>query len=176
MVRAYVGVGSHIDPERHVRAAVVELARAAHVAAISTFYRIDPIGRVRARPLVNGVVAIDTDRPAPELAWSVLRRIEDQLGRRRGADAGAPRTIDVALLLYGQEAYRSDRLVLPDPQIAERAFVAWPLFELDPGLVLPGGRPIRAIADRLSRTGMIALPHLTDELRRLVSDGCRIEA
>lgn len=169
-VRAYVGVGSSIDPERNTCAALRALDREhrVRIVAVSTFYRTAPIGHPHDPSFVNGVVAVETELPAMELKWRVLRRIEAELGRRRGADPDAPRTIDLDLLLYDGETCRSARLVLPDPQIAARAFLAWPLVELDPALVLPGGPPVRALAEQLSRADLAALPELTARLREEV--------
>jgi 2-amino-4-hydroxy-6-hydroxymethyldihydropteridine diphosphokinase len=168
VVCAYVGVGSNIDPERNVLAAVRALARVAHVAGVSTFYRTAALGRPNDPFFVNGVLAVDTDAPALALKRDVLRRIERELGRRRGADPDAPRTIDLDLLLYDGAVCRTDALTLPDPAIAERAFVAWPLAELAPGLALPDGRSIRAIAEGLGREGMAPLAELTAALREAV--------
>jgi 2-amino-4-hydroxy-6-hydroxymethyldihydropteridine diphosphokinase len=161
--RAYIGVGSNIDAEQNVRAAIRQLAHAASVVGVSTFYRTAPIGHPEDPWFINGVVAIETDSPPPTLKRDVLRHIEDELGRRRGPDPNMPRTIDLDLILYDG--------VAPDAQIRERAFLAWPLVELDPRLQMPDGRAIRSIAEGLSRDGMVALPELTAELREEVRHG-----
>ncbi len=163
MARAYVGVGSNVDAEHNVRAALRELSRAAQVVGVSTFYRTAPIGHPDDPWFVNGVVAVETDKPAGSLKHDVLRHIEDELGRRRGADPNAPRTIDLDLLLYAKE-------LPPDPSIRERAFVAWPLAEIDPELEVDG-RSIQTIAEKLPREGMVPLPELTAALREEVQHG-----
>jgi 2-amino-4-hydroxy-6-hydroxymethyldihydropteridine diphosphokinase len=157
MARAFIGVGSNIEPRYNVRAALRLLEDRVRVVGVSTFYRTEPIGRPHDPAFVNGVVAIETPLVARELKSNVLRTIERELGRRRGSDVNAPRTIDLDLLLY-------DGAPL-DPEIEERAFIAWPLVELDPALALPDGRQIRAIAEHLPRAGMVALPELTARLR-----------
>lgn len=162
-VRAYIGVGSNIDPERNVRAALRSLARCGRIAGVSTFYRTTPIGHPRDPQFINGVVGIDTPLGARELKESALRTLESELGRRRGPDANAPRTIDLDLLLYDRDR--------PDPDVEDRPFVAWPLLELDPELSLPDGRPLRELAERLPRDGMVAIPELTAQLRAEVQRG-----
>ena len=161
--RAYIGVGSNIDAEGNVRAAIRALARATHIVGVSTFYRTAPIGRPDDPWFVNGVVAIETDAPAAALVRDVLRHIEDGLGRCRGTDPNAPRTIDLDLLFFEGEAP-------VDPHVCDRAFVAWPLAEIAARLEV-GGRPIETIAGGLSRDGMVPLPGLTDVLRAEVRHG-----
>jgi len=157
MPRAYIGVGSNIEPEHNVRAALRLLEHHVRVAGVSTFYRTEPIDRPNDPEFVNGTVAVETSLGARALKWSVLRRIERELGRRRGSDANAPRTIDLDLVVYDRE--------LLDPDVVRRAFVAWPLVELDPTLALADGRRISTIAAPLPRAGMVALPELTAQLR-----------
>jgi 7,8-dihydro-6-hydroxymethylpterin-pyrophosphokinase len=79
-----------------------------------------------------------------------------------------PRTIDLDLLLYDDDG---DSGMAPDAQIGERAFLAWPLVELDPQLRLTDGRAIRSLADERSRDAMVPLPQLTAELREEVRHG-----
>jgi 2-amino-4-hydroxy-6-hydroxymethyldihydropteridine diphosphokinase len=161
--RAYIGVGSNIDAERNVRAAIRELGRATHIVGVSMFYRTAPIGHPNDPWFVNGVVAIETDTPAAAFTRDVLRHIEDELGRRRGADPNAPRTIDLDLLL-------SEGELAVDPKTRERAFIAWPLAEIAPRLEV-GGRPIMAIAEALPHDQMIPLPELTAALREEARHG-----
>jgi dihydroneopterin aldolase/2-amino-4-hydroxy-6-hydroxymethyldihydropteridine diphosphokinase len=172
MPRVFVGVGSNIDPERNVREALRLLRRRVPVAAISTFYRTDPEGRPEQPPFYNGVVEIATDIPPEELKRSVLRQIEDELGRRRTDDKYAPRTIDLDVLVYGDRVARSDEITVPDPQIESRAFLAVPLYELAPDLVMPGsGVPLRDVAATFEGHDMKPLIEYTEALREDVTDG-----
>jgi 2-amino-4-hydroxy-6-hydroxymethyldihydropteridine diphosphokinase len=171
IARAFVGVGSNIDAERNVGAALRALRRAVRLLTLSTFYRTEPIGHPNDPRFVNGIAEIETDRPAEQLKWEVLRPIENQLGRARALDPDAPRTIDLDLLVYALKAAGSEGRLLVDPLLEERAFLAWPLLELAPELVLPDGRSIRMIAEQLSRDGMTALPELTARLRAEVRLG-----
>lgn len=173
LARAYVGVGSNIDPERNVPAALRELARLVRVVGVSTFYRTAPIGHPADPWFVNGVVAIETAAPPLALKRDVLRPIERALGRRRGGDRDAPRPIDLDLLLYEDATCATDELTLPAPELAERAFIARALAELAPRLTLPNGRTVRSLADALAPTPMAALPELTAALRAQLESTAR---
>jgi len=84
------------------------------------------------------VVEIETNFSPEELKYKVLRKIEKDLGRRRSRDKYASRTIDLDLILYDELIVKGDNFTLPDPQIAKRPYLAIPLYELNPALVLPG--------------------------------------
>ncbi len=131
----FVGVGSNIDPESHVVESLVRLCRCVQVMETSTFYWTAPIGK--GGHFLNGVWRITTDLSPDELKHTVLRGIESELGRVRSADRYAPRTIDLDVLLYGDMVVDEPGLRLPDPDIRTRPFIAIPLLELAPDLVLP---------------------------------------
>jgi 2-amino-4-hydroxy-6-hydroxymethyldihydropteridine diphosphokinase len=167
--RVFVGVGSNIDPEANVRRALGLLAREVRVRAVSTFYRTPAIGDPGGPPFLDGVIEVSTTLPPRALKMDVLRRIEADLGRRRGPDRNAPRPIDLDLLLYGDRVEK-DGLVLPDPDITERPFLALALFELAPCLVLPDSR--RALIDVIAGlidSRMTPLGPFSESLRREVS-------
>ncbi len=138
MARAFIGVGSNIDAEENVRAAVRRLCGLMRFTGVSLFYRTAPWERAEQPPFINGVVAVETELPPAELKFAVLRRIEDELGRRRGEDKYAARSIDLDLLVYDAMELDSEELVLPAPEITRRPFLALPLAQLAPELVLPG--------------------------------------
>jgi len=138
MTQAFVSVGSNINPSANVRAAIRALALHMPVIAISTVYRTDAEGPPGQPFFYNCVVEIRTETAPQSLKTLVLRRIESDLGRRRTADKYAPRTIDLDLILYGELVLDKSGLVLPDPHIAYRSFLAIPLSELAPELKLPG--------------------------------------
>ncbi len=172
MARAWIGVGSNIEPAENVSRALRRLAEAVPVLAVSTVYQTRPEGRPGDPPFYNGVVAVETDLGPREIKYQVLRRIERELGRVRGSDRFAPRTIDLDLLLYDDLVLREPGLVLPDPTIQRRAFWALALAELAPGLVLPGvGRPVAEVAAALPPGGAQPLDAFTERLRREVEHG-----
>ncbi len=171
MTDVFISVGSNIYPEENVRRALF-LSRRIRLVALSTFYATAPVGRPDQPPFYNGVVRGRTDLPPDVLKFHVLRDIEARLGRKRGADKYAPRPIDLDVLLYGDRVEESEELVLPDPQIAERPFLALPLYELAPDLVLPGsGRSLREIALTFLPHAMQPLPDYTELLRKEVLHG-----
>jgi len=166
MPEAYVLVGSNIDPEHNIPTALRMLAERVRVCAISTFYRTEPLGSPGAPPFLNGAVRIETDMEPRELKFGVLREIESALGRTRGPDRYAPRTIDLDIALHGSLIISEPDLEIPDPDIAARSFVAIPLAELAPELVLPGHEiTLAEVASRLGKDDMTSLEDFTRTLR-----------
>jgi dihydroneopterin aldolase/2-amino-4-hydroxy-6-hydroxymethyldihydropteridine diphosphokinase len=140
MTLAYVAVGSNLEPERHIVAALEALRQKVAVEASSSFYRTAALGRPQQTDFVNGVWRLRTSLPARRLKVDVLRGIEADLGRERTGDRYAPRTIDLDLILFGEEIIDEPDLIVPDPDILRRPFIARPLLELYPDLILPGCR------------------------------------
>src|SRR5215471_6247582 len=141
MPRVFVSVGSNVDPETNVKRAIHLLQPELGVRAISTFYRTPALKRPADPPFVNGVVEVG-DALGPLEVKKRLRQIEQSLGRERTADRFAPRTMDLDLIIYGDEVISSGELTLPHPDIVERPFVAIPLLELAPDLILPDSRKL----------------------------------
>jgi 2-amino-4-hydroxy-6-hydroxymethyldihydropteridine diphosphokinase len=170
MARVFIGVGANIDPEENVSEALRMLSREADVVAVSTFYRTKPEERPEQPDFINGVVEIRTDKSPQELKL-ILRNIEGQLGRVRTDDKFAPRTIDLDVIIYDQLNVNNNDLVIPDPQITRRAFLAVPLFELRPDLVLPGTNVgISEIASGFTGHDMEPLHEYTEALRKDLID------
>jgi len=166
MARAFIGIGSNIEPAENVRAAIRGLARQTRLVAISTVYLTEAVGRTEQPPYYNCVVEIETEAPPADIKFGLLRGIENKLGRQRTADKYAPRTIDLDLIVYGDLTLDVDGIKLPDPEILDRPFLAIPLSELAPGMVLPSyGLRIGEIAARLPQDGMRPLPDYTKSLR-----------
>jgi 2-amino-4-hydroxy-6-hydroxymethyldihydropteridine diphosphokinase len=145
-VRAYVGLGANLgEREATIRRALALLAAdpGIEVASVSTLRETDPVGYADQPRFLNGAAALETTLSARELL-SVLLAVERELGRDRSHEARfGPRTIDLDLLLYGNAVVDEPGLTVPHPRLAERTFVLEPLDELDRGLVLPDGRPVR---------------------------------
>lgn len=145
-MRAYVGLGSNLgEREATLRQALEALGsiEGIEVVAVSSFRETDPVGMVDQPRFVNAAAALETTLGPRELLESLLE-VERGLGRDRSREKRwGPRTIDLDLLLYGDETVAEPGLVIPHPRLAERAFVLQPLLELDPGLRLPEGRPLR---------------------------------
>lgn len=126
---AFISVGSNIEPERNILAALTALASKTQVTASSAFYRTTPIGRADQAMYVNGVWLIRTNLEAVQVQEALLWPIETLLGRRRSTDKFAPRTIDLDLVLYGDLVSQATNLKLPHPDVA-RPFVCGPILEL----------------------------------------------
>ena len=134
MTIAYVGLGANLgDREGTIRAAVAQLPG---VVAVSPLRETDPVGVTEQPRFLNGVAALETELSPRELL-DVLLAVERRLGRERRERWG-PRTIDLDLLLYGDEAIDEDGLTVPHPRLHERRFVLEALAELAPTLVIPG--------------------------------------
>jgi 2-amino-4-hydroxy-6-hydroxymethyldihydropteridine diphosphokinase len=148
MTRAYVGLGANLgDREQNLRRAVELLAAepGIDVVAVSSFRETDPVGYVDQPRFLNGACAVETDLTARELLERLLA-VERALGRERGTGPRwGPRTIDLDLLLYGEETVDEPGLTVPHPRLTERSFALEPLLELAPGLRLPDGRAVRDV-------------------------------
>jgi 2-amino-4-hydroxy-6-hydroxymethyldihydropteridine diphosphokinase len=142
--RAYLALGSNLGArEQYLQSAVDALARTAGVtvAAVSNVYETDPVGGPEQGAYLNAVVALDTDLGARDLL-DLAHRIEDD-ARRVRAERWGPRTLDVDVLLVGDERVDEADLVVPHPRLWERGFVLAPLHDVAPDLVDPpaGGWP-----------------------------------
>jgi 2-amino-4-hydroxy-6-hydroxymethyldihydropteridine diphosphokinase len=133
-VRAYVGLGANLgDREGAIRRAAGLLG----ARRLSTIRETEPWGLVDQPRFLNAVAEIDTSL-APRGLLDRLLEIERMLGRRRSGPRWGPRTIDLDLLLYGDETVVEPGLTVPHPRLAERLFVLEPLAELDPSLNIRG--------------------------------------
>ncbi len=167
MTRAFIAIGSNIDPAHHVREAILRLASVENVIAISMVYRTPAEGRPEQPPYYNCVAAVETSKSPMDLKSYILRPIEQDLGRTRSADKFAARTIDLDLIWYDRVVVTGPNLTLPDPQILKRPFLAVPLSEIDPDLVFPdSGVSIRDVAASMPMDDMEPLEGYTDLLRR----------
>lgn len=168
MAQAFVGVGSNIDPDRNVLEALRRLAGHTRIAGISTVYRTPALGRSEQADYYNCVLRVDTEL-APVGLKRLLNRIESDMGRRRTCDKYAARNIDLDLLVYDDLVLATSELVIPDPDILSRAFLAAGLNELAPGMLLPRwGRTISAIAADLPTGSLRRLGAFTASLRAAI--------
>jgi len=167
MARAFVSVGSNINPAENTAKAIHALNRETRITKISTVYLTEPKGRPEQPPYYNCVVKFETERSPVELKQRVLRKIEEELGRVRSRDKDAARTVDLDLILYDELVMTTEDLTLPDPDIVRRPFLAIPLQELAPGLLLPGsGLCIDEAASTLSQGTMKPLESFTESIRK----------
>jgi 2-amino-4-hydroxy-6-hydroxymethyldihydropteridine diphosphokinase len=151
VTRAYVGLGSNVgDRERMLWSAIHMLAfnPEVDVAAVSSFRETAPVGYLDQPDFLNAAVAVDTELSARALL-DLLLSIELELGRTREGPRFGPRTIDLDLLLYGDETIDEPGLTVPHPRLHERRFVLEPLAELDPGLTVPEMGSVQALLARV---------------------------
>ena len=155
-VKAFIGVGSNISPESNIQKAFDLLGKHVAITGVSTFYRTRPLLNRKQNSYLNGVWRIQTNVSYKELKLSILRSIESELHRTGTHDKYASRTIDLDVLLYGDLVIRETNCTLPDPDIYTRPFIAYPLFELDPYLIVPDtNTSIAQVIDTLSEESLI---------------------
>ena len=148
----FVTLGSNIEPHENIHRALAELSRELDVEAVSGVWESEPHGAPGTPRFLNAAVRIACDL-SPRSLKARLRRIEARLGRRRGGDRNAPRTIDLDLALFGDLVIDDPAagLRIPDPEIVRRAYLALPLAEVGPRVPHPEtGEPLARIAARLA--------------------------
>jgi 2-amino-4-hydroxy-6-hydroxymethyldihydropteridine diphosphokinase len=164
LVRAAILLGSNIEPERHLPAAVRELAAMGTGFTVSQVWQTAPVGFTDQADFCNAAVVMEIRIAADELR-SRLRDVEHRLGRVRDpANKNAPRTIDLDLgFLLNRDGMTGDH----DPAIWERVFLAVPLAEVVPGVHNPAtGESIKGAAERLhARDGAALRLSLRADLR-----------
>lgn len=153
--RAFISLGSNIDPERNLPRAVERLRRVGRVLAVSRAYQSAAVGPAAQPDFVNAAVLLETDL-SPEALRAQLRRIEASLGRVRGADRYAPRPIDLDTVLFDDLVSETAEYTLPDPELLLRPYLAVTVAELDPAAVHPQtGERLADLAARLNRPGTL---------------------
>jgi 2-amino-4-hydroxy-6-hydroxymethyldihydropteridine diphosphokinase len=135
VTRAYVGLGSNLgDREATIRRAADRIG----AVRLSTIRETEPWGYADQPAFLNAVAELETQLTPRELL-DLLLSVERDLGRERGTGPRyGPRTIDLDLLVYGDEIVNEPGLTVPHPHLHERRFALEPLEELDPDLVMPG--------------------------------------
>ena len=153
LVQAYIGLGANLgDAHRQVQDAIAQLQSLPETrfSAQSSLFRSAPID-ADGDDYVNAVVQLETRLPAEDLLLA-LQAIEQDFGRQRSY-VNAPRTLDLDLLLYGDQTIVSTTLQVPHPRMTERAFVLIPLLQIDPLIQIPGHGPAHqfapAVADQI---------------------------
>jgi len=139
MTLAYVGLGANIgEPRRQIETAIEEIRKLpdTQLNLASSVYRSAPLGYANQPDFLNAAVQLETTLP-PDALLGHLQAIEKRHGRERPFP-GAPRTLDLDLLLYGEQILVTPALTVPHPRMHERAFVLQPLLELDPAISVPG--------------------------------------
>jgi 2-amino-4-hydroxy-6-hydroxymethyldihydropteridine diphosphokinase len=147
MPLAYIGLGSNLGDRETTIHRALELLGAEddiEVTAVSSLLETNPVGYEDQPRFLNGAAVLRTELPARDLLERMFA-VERELGRTRTGPRFGPRTIDLDLLLYGQESIDEPGLRIPHPRLAERRFVLEPLAELDRDLEVPGRGSVRAL-------------------------------
>jgi 2-amino-4-hydroxy-6-hydroxymethyldihydropteridine diphosphokinase len=146
----YVGLGANLGNTRATLADAIEALRSlpsVRALRVSPLYRSAPLD-AGGPDFLNAVVELHTGL-SPEALLDRLQAIERAHGRERPY-RNAPRTLDLDLLLYGDQEIASERLTVPHPRMHERAFVLRPLAELAPGLEVPRRGSLRVLLERVA--------------------------
>ena len=153
MTIAYIALGANLGERlQTIRSAIRDLAEVGSIEAISSVYETDPVGYADQPAYLNAVVATDTALTAEGLLDALLS-IERAHGRVR-TFPNAPRTLDLDIILFGDEVRQSERLTIPHPRMQERTFVLAPLNEIAAGVIVPGLDA--SVAELLTRLGPVS--------------------
>ena len=154
--RVFIAIGSNINAEENLQAAVRLLAEQCVLLAVSPVYETVPVGTTSQPNFLNAAALIETELSAVDLKREVLLQIERQLRRVRTADKNAPRTIDLDIAMFNSDVLEVDARHIPDPDILKYAHVAVPLADLAPQYRHPEtGQTLREIAERTFMGGMM---------------------
>jgi 2-amino-4-hydroxy-6-hydroxymethyldihydropteridine diphosphokinase len=140
LVTAYIGLGSNLaDPVGQIKSAraAIKQINGVQELAFSSLYRSSPMGPQDQPDYVNAVMSVITELSPMDLL-RCLQRIENDHGRIRTSERWGARTLDLDVLIYGEQIIELPDLNVPHIGLAERAFVLYPLHEVAPQLQVPG--------------------------------------
>jgi len=159
--RAFISLGSNIDPEDNLQGAVQRLADRTRLLAVSRVYQTKPVGKTDQPDFLNAAVLVETELTARELKSQVLGAIEAELGRVRTEDKNAPRTIDLDISLFNDEILEVEGRHIPDPEVLQYLHIARPLADLAPSYRHPEkGQTLLEIAQELDDSALQQRPDL----------------
>jgi 2-amino-4-hydroxy-6-hydroxymethyldihydropteridine diphosphokinase len=159
MTDVFVGLGSNLaDPAAQLGRAIAELAALPNTTLVaqSPFYASKPVGPQDQPDYVNGAAWLNTSLE-PHVLLDHLQSIEQTHGRKRLQHWG-PRTLDLDVLLFGQQTLNDDRLTVPHAQLSQRDFALQPLLDLNPKLTLPDGTPLALLRQQCPDNQLRKLP------------------
>ncbi|MBU0911499.1 MAG: 2-amino-4-hydroxy-6-hydroxymethyldihydropteridine diphosphokinase [Gammaproteobacteria bacterium] len=155
----YIGLGANLaQPVQQLERAVVALQsiKDTELVKVSGFYGSKPMGPQNQPDYVNAVAALTT-RLAAEDLLTELQQIELEQGRQRKDERWGPRTLDLDILLFGDEVIQTERLTVPHYGMKVREFVLYPLAELNLNLVLPDGTKLSELLTTMPLNGLSRL-------------------
>lgn len=151
MTRVYIALGSNLtNPLHQVQSALNALAELPQTKLIATssLYRTPPLGPQDQPDYLNAVVALDTDLSAENLL-DHTQKIELEHGRVRKDERWGPRTLDLDILLFGDEIINTERLTVPHYDMKNRQFMLYPLAEIAPELHFPTDESLQSVMTQL---------------------------
>jgi 2-amino-4-hydroxy-6-hydroxymethyldihydropteridine diphosphokinase len=160
-MRVFIGLGSNLEnPLEQVRTAINDMKdmMSTELVACSSLYKSPPMGPQDQPDYINAVIELKTTL-TPHTLLDELQKIEQQHGRIRKRHWGE-RTLDLDVLIYDELIIDDDRLTVPHPGIAERAFVVYPLAELDDTLLIPGLGQVGQIIKMCPQEGLQQLENI----------------
>lgn len=169
MNSAALSIGSNLGNRfSYLQNAVTKICQHPKISnvKVSSVYETKPVGGVTQDDFLNAVVIINTEMTAPELL-DFAQQLENQADRVREVRWG-PRTLDVDILVFGQEVSSDEKLILPHPRIAERAFVIVPWFEVAPETEIPNLGKLAKLHDSISKTDVVK----NNDYQLVVSENC----
>ncbi|CAH8223780.1 2-amino-4-hydroxy-6-hydroxymethyldihydropteridine diphosphokinase [Vibrio aestuarianus] len=156
MIEVYIAVGSNLgDPVTQAKQAIdaLKCLPKSEFIATSELYSSTPMGPQNQPNYINAVVKVQTELTPLELL-DCTQRIELEQGRVRKDERWGPRTLDLDILLYGNEVIDSERLTIPHYGMKVREFVLYPLAEIAPNLQLPDGAELNELLNQVDRNGL----------------------
>ena len=159
-VSAYIGLGSNLDePVQQLETAFTALNKISNSRIVnrSSFYSSKPMGPADQPDYINAVAELETTLD-PQHLLLAMQAIELLQGRDRSGERWSARTLDLDLLLYGNEVIDTENLKVPHPGITERDFVLFPLAEISPDVVIPGQKAMKQLLKDCPDYGLTRLP------------------
>lgn len=160
MQTVYLALGANLNaPRKQIHAAVAALKALKDVefVCVSHDYASKPMGPQDQPDYVNAVACVKTALE-PEQLLDLTQAIELEHGRVRKEERWGPRTLDIDILLFGNDVIDTPRLTVPHYGLTEREFVVYPLFEIAPTLVLPNNQSLADITKTLPLNDLQQLP------------------
>jgi len=158
MTKVYIGLGSNLDdPQSQLKKAIISLETVPSTSVVKTssFYKSKPVGPQDQPDYINAVTELATELSAHELL-DYLQVIENEHGREREIKWG-PRTLDLDILLFGEEIIQDDRLMIPHVEMHKRGFVLLPLDEISPNCMIPGIGAVSSLIQQIITNDLVKL-------------------
>ena len=156
MIKVIIAIGSNLgDPVAQAEAAIDALHQLPEstVTAVSSLYSSSPMGPQDQPDYINAVVEIETAL-SPLALLDLTQKIELETGRVRKDERWGPRTLDLDIILFGDQTIDNERLIVPHYGMKEREFVLYPLAEIYNDLTFPDGTTLSQLLTQVERNGL----------------------